>query len=49
MPSHGSNDEIMAQTNTYFGDLDSLRYLENKKLQNRWTNYIDRKKDYIDK
>lgn len=45
-----SNEEVIAETNGYFSDLDKSYYLEGiNKLEQRWTKCISLKGDYVEK
>lgn len=45
-----SNEEVIAETEAYFAELDKLYYLEGlKKLEYRWTKCVELKGDYVEK
>lgn len=45
-----SNEEVEAETNAYFADLDASYYSEGiKKLEHRWTKCIELEGDYVEK
>lgn len=45
-----SNEEVIADTNGYFADMDKSYYLEGiNKLEHRWTKCISLKGDYVEK
>jgi len=46
----GSNDEVIAETNTYFEGLEQSYFLEGiQKIEKRWTKCIELKGDYVAK
>ncbi|CAK9833005.1 Mariner Mos1 transposase [Anthophora retusa] len=45
-----SNEEVIAETNYYFADLDKSYYMEGiAKLEHRWTKCIELEGDYVEK